>query len=328
MKNYKGILNKIFTANEANFEELALDIFHFQYNNNSIYKHFVDYLKINPKSIKDIQAIPYMPIDFFKSHIICTNPIKYEQIFRSSGTTGQLQSQHFIKNTSIYKNSYLSGFNHFFGPPSNYHFIGLLPSYLERNDASLVNMVDGLMEASGQNCKDFFLYDFEKCIAAIKKAEDKGKKVFIIGVTFALLDLLDFSEINLSNHIVLETGGMKGKRKEIIREELHHILKKGFKLDKIHGEYGMTELLSQAYSLGDGIFSCPPWMKILIRDPLDPYDVGYKTKKGAINVIDLANIFSCSFIATSDIGALHKSGSFEVLGRMDNAELRGCNLMY
>lgn len=328
MINNINIQEKIFSINNQNFEDLVFEIFNIQYNQNPVYKEFVDYLKLIPSKIQNIQSIPFLPIEFFKTHEVKTGNWKPEHIFRSSGTTAQITSQHFIKDLQLYEDSFVNGFEYFFGNTNQYQFVGLLPSYLERNDASLVYMVDGLMKKSGQKAKYFYLYDFENCAATLEWLKENGKTIFLTGVTFALLDFIEKHKIDLKNHIVLETGGMKGKRKEIIRADLHQQLKASFNTNTIHGEYGMTELLSQAYSKGDGIFECPPWMKILIRDPLDPFDVTFDSSKGAINVIDLCNVHSCSFIATQDLGQLYDNGTFEVTGRMDNAALRGCNLMY
>lgn len=328
MINYTNIEDKIFSVNKENFEELVFEIFKIQYHQNSVYKNYIDFLKINPNKICQIEKIPYLPIEFFKSYKIKTGLWKSQHIFRSSGTTDQNKSKHYIKNLDLYRESFINGFTYFFGNPKDYNFVGLLPSYLERNDASLVYMVNGLMEKSNQKEKYFYMHDYNNCAITLEKLKKNNKKIFLIGVTFALLDFIESYNIDLKNHIILETGGMKGKRKEIIRTELHHRIKKSFNLENINGEYGMTELLSQAYSKSDGIFECPPWMKILIRDPLDPFEISENEKKGALNVIDLCNIYSCSFIATQDLGQLYKNGTFEVLGRMDNAELRGCNLMY
>ena len=324
MEILTNIRDKIFSDKDFSAEELALEFFHIHYQHNPLYKKYVDGLNIEPLSVKDWEAIPFLPIEFFKNHTINLLD-KTDVIFRSSGTTGSTNSQHFVGDITLYQTSFLKGFSHFFGDVRQYHFVGLLPSYLEREDASLVYMVNGLMDASGQRQKDFFLYNSKACAERLETLKKDGKKIFLFGVTFALLELAKLSP-NLQGHFVLETGGMKGRGKELIREELHSILKASFNCTTIYSEYGMTELLSQAYFLTSGHYECPPWMKIMVRDIYDPLDVILEGK-GAINVIDFTNLYSCPFIATSDIGIVYKDG-FDIRGRMDHAEIRGCNLMF
>ena len=338
-------LNNIFNIRtEKEFEEFALHIFKYQTSNNIIYSQYLKALKTDTDRVTEIAQIPFMPIEFFKTHQVITNAATETQnlkIFTSSGTTGAIQSKHCVSDISIYEKSYLSAFNLFYGNIEDHCILALLPSYLERNDSSLIYMVDDLIKKSKHPESGFYLDNYSDLIIQLKKQESKKQKTILLGVTYALLDLAEqfplYKEPVLSltkegkgdfnNLIVMETGGMKGKRKEMVREELHTLLCKGFGVKNIHSEYGMTELLSQAYSKGDGIFNCPPWMKILIRDTNDPFSILSHNKTGGINVIDLANINSCSFIATQDLGKLHPDNSFEVLGRFDNSDIRGCNLL-
>ncbi len=314
--------------NDSDFEQVALRVFHHQYINNSFYQRFCNLLGITKTSVHHIDDIPYLPIEFFKQQKIVSTPYAIEKIFTSSGTTGSITSKHYVKDLTIYENSFRKGFEYFYGDISDYVVLALLPSYLERDGSSLVYMAEQLIKDSNHPDSGFYLYDMEKLIKTLQKDNLKNKKILLLGVSFALLDLVENYDVCLHDHtIVMETGGMKGRRKEMIREELHDILKKGFKIPQIHSEYGMTELLSQAYSKGNGIFYCPPWMKISIRNPEDPLSKTGHYKTGGINVIDLANIHSCSFIATQDLGKTKESGSFEILGRFDHSDIRGCNLM-
>ncbi len=316
-------------ASDANFDKIALQIFEFQYNNNLVYKQFCDLLKKSPESVTSINEIPFLPISFFKTHQIITSKInnKLDILFTSSGTTGVVTSSHYVTDLNLYKESFTKGFNQFYGNPEDYTILALLPSYLEREGSSLVYMFDHLIKQSSNKNSGFYLFNLDELIDKIDFLESQNKKIVLIGVTYALLDLIEKRSFKLKNTIIMETGGMKGKRKELIREELHDILCKGFGVTKIHSEYGMTELLSQAYSKGDGIFECPPWMRVVIRDTEDSLSYIPNEKIGGINVIDLANINSCSFIATQDLGKKYDNDTFEVLGRFDNSDIRGCNLM-
>lgn len=318
----------IFTiSNQKQFDKIALKIFRFQYENNLVYREFCDFLKTDVQKVKSIEQIPFLPIQFFKSHsvISSTNPI--ETTFTSSGTTGMITSKHLVTDLGIYEESYRKGFSQFYGNIEDYVVVALLPSYLEREGSSLIHMVDDLIQLSNQVESGFYLHNYEELIAKLIQLDHAGQNVILIGVTYALLDLVEKHSFQLENTIIMETGGMKGKRKEMIREELHQELCNGFGVKSIHSEYGMTELLSQAYSLGEGIFECPSWMQILVRDTEDALSYVREGKTGGINVIDLANINSCSFIATQDLGKKYPNGSFEVLGRFDHSDIRGCNLM-
>lgn len=307
-----------------------MDIFKFQYENNSIYRQFVSHVHPNPSSIDSIASIPFMPIQFFKSHEVKTTDFNAELIFESSGTTQTTPSRHFVKDAGIYTQSFCKAFELFYGNPSEYCIIGLLPNYLERQHSSLVVMVDELIKQSKHPQSGFYLYEQQTLADTLVSLENNQQKTLLIGVTFALLDFAEEFPMPLNYTSIMETGGMKGRRKEMTRAEVHDELKKAFAVSHIHSEYGMTELLSQGYSKGDGIFNCPPWMKMLIRDEEDPLHIlptSNQKTRGAINVIDLANIYSCSFIATEDAGILYYDGSFEVLGRIDNSDIRGCSLL-
>ena len=353
--------DKIFGVKEGDFEALALEVFRFQGENNPVYKDFMKALKVDPANIRDITRIPFLPVRFFKSHEIKTTAFpagvaepgwEPQAVFESSGTSGSINSHHLVKDISLYEESFTRGFELFYGPVKDWCMIGLLPSYLERKDSSLVYMVDKLIHLSEHPQSGFYLDEYEKLAAVLEELEKHHQKTLLIGVTFALLDFAEKYSLPLRHTVVMETGGMKGRRKEIIRREVHDVLKKAFGLNTIHSEYGMTELLSQAYSKGEGIFYGPPWMRILLRDEEDPlhvqslvfsreslagsqvqgnrlttHDSRLTTLTGGINIIDLANIYSCSFIATDDVGKLNEEGSFEVQGRMDGSDLRGCSLM-
>ncbi len=321
----EGIFN---ISTEKDFLSRSLDTFQFQHAHNPVYRDFCDYLNVDPKSIDSLAKIPFLPIAFFKSKSIVSSPKEPEITFTSSGTTGSLTSKHLVTDLSIYEESYLKGFRLFYGDITEYCVIALLPSYLERQGSSLIYMAEDLIKKSNHPDSGFFLNDYDALFSLLKKLQGKGTKTLIIGVSFALLEFTERYQLHLDqNTVVMETGGMKGRRKEMIRQELHQLLKIGFGVPKIHSEYGMTELLSQGYSKGDGIFDCPPWMRILIRDTEDPLKIQENGKTGGINVIDLANINSCSFIATQDLGKIHTNGSFEIIGRFDNSDIRGCNLM-
>jgi phenylacetate-coenzyme A ligase PaaK-like adenylate-forming protein len=318
--------HKVFGVKEGNFETLALEVFNFQHENNPVYAAYVQALKINPQSVQSIEQIPFLPVSFFKSHAIKTTLFEPEAIFESSGTSGSVNSRHPVKDITLYKDSFIKGFELFYGPVNDWCIIALLPSYLERKNSSLVYMTEKLIHLSEHPQSGFYLDEYEKLFVVLNELEKHQQKTLLIGVTFALLDFTEKYSLPLRHTVVMETGGMKGRREEMVRPEVHDLLKKSFSLDHIHSEYGMTELLSQAYSKGDGVFNCPPWMKVLVRDDEDPFLVK-QSGSGTINVIDLANIYSCSFIATDDVGKLNTDGSFEVLGRMDGSDLRGCSLM-
>jgi hypothetical protein len=336
--------DKIFDVNVAGFEKLALEIFYFQYQHNAIYKAYADMLKVKPENITNLNQIPFLPIGFFKTHRVKTTEFEPQIVFESSGTTQSVNSRHFIKDSALYRQSFVKTFELFYGSINEWCVIGLLPSYVERGNSSLVFMVTELIQQTRHPRSGFYLYEYEKLHKTLSELETTGQKTILIGVSFALLDFAEQFSLPLANTIILETGGMKGKRKEIIRQELHNFLKEKFNVNTIHSEYGMTELLSQAYSRGNGVFHCPPWMKVLIRDEEDPLQVtgqeslvnsellsinDYRlySERGIINIIDLANLYSCSFIATDDAGKLCADGSFEVLGRIDNSDIRGCSLM-
>jgi phenylacetate-coenzyme A ligase PaaK-like adenylate-forming protein len=309
-----------------------LEAFHFQYNNNTIYKKYVDSIGVLPENINSIETIPFLPISFFKTHEVKTTSFEPETIFESSGTTGDNTSRHLVKKISLYEKSFSETFKLFYGNPKNWCVLGLLPGYLERSNSSLVSMVNNLILKSENENSGFYLRDHEKLYQTIVHNEITGQPSLLIGVTFSLLDFAENYSLKLHNTIVMETGGMKGKRKEITRGEVHQFLKSKLGLDTIHSEYGMTELLSQAYSKELGIFHNPPWMKVLIREPNDPFAIianpdDNKSTSGLINIIDLANLYSCCFIATDDVGKIYKNGSFEVLGRRDVSDLRGCSLL-
>ena len=318
--------HKVFNVEKEGFEALALEIFLFQYENSLVYKAYVDALIPDITTIDAVNKIPFLPVRFFKSQNVVTTNFEPEKVFESSGTTGSVNSSHFVKDLLLYEESFLRSFELFYGSIKNYCILGLLPSYLERDNSSLVYMVNELIKQSDNPQSGFYLDEYEKLASVIIELEKKEQKTLLIGVTFALLDFAEQFPISMQCTTILETGGMKGRRKEMIREELHTVLQNAFKVPSIHSEYGMTELLSQAYSNGDGLFNTPPWMKILVRDEEDPLLVK-KTGSGIINIIDLANIYSCSFIATDDAGKIFDNSSFEVLGRLDGSDLRGCSLL-
>lgn len=312
---------------QAEFHSAALAIFKFQYQKNLVYQEFCNHLKKTPSQVKQLDDIPFLPIEFFKSKQLISDRKKPEILFTSSGTTGSKTSTHYVTDIQLYEKSYLKAFEQFYGNISEYCVLALLPSYLEREGSSLIYMVDDLIKKSKHTDGGFYLGEIEILKDKLVQLDNTGNKVLLIGVSFALLDFAEKHQLQLKNTIVMETGGMKGRRKELIREELHAELKKGFGVQNIHSEYGMTELLSQAYSSGDGIFKTPPWMKVLTRDTEDPLSMNTSGKTGGINIIDLANKNSCAFIATQDLGKVYEDGSFEVLGRYDSSDIRGCNLM-
>ncbi|MFD0990220.1 acyl transferase [Mariniflexile jejuense] len=312
---------------EDDFNALALKIFKFQFENNRVYRSFCDLLYIHPSDVKLVEDIPFLPIQFFKTHKVLSSKESVQTTFTSSGTTGNTTSKHLVTNLKIYEQSFFNGFEHFYGSVANYVVLALLPSYLERKGSSLIYMADAFIKASKHPESGFYLNNLSELKNTLIRLDSEGKKVLLIGVSFALLDLIEAYQFRLKNTIIMETGGMKGRRKELIREELHTLLKQGFGVETIHSEYGMTELLSQGYSNKNGIFKCPNWMRILTRDTEDALTLQPKGKAGAINVIDLANINSCSFIATQDLGRVYENNTFEIIGRFDNSDIRGCNLM-
>jgi len=315
-------------SNEQDFNESALAVFRHQAINCEIYRQYISHLGVNPQEVKYYQNIPFLPISFFKSHAVVSSAAPVEITFSSSGTTGQITSKHLVQEVSIYEKSYNKAFELFYGKPSEYCILALLPSYLERDGSSLIYMVDDLLKQSIHPLSGYFLHNHQELFETLNKLKADGQKTLLIGVTYALLDFTEQYQIEFPELIVMETGGMKGKRKEMVRAELHHLLCDAFGVKHIHSEYGMTELLSQAYSKGNGIFECPPWMKILLRDTSDPLSIlSQANTTGGVNVIDLANINSCSFIATQDLGKTHGENSFEIMGRFDNADIRGCNLL-
>lgn len=320
--------NAVFNIqNQSDFKTCALQVFRHQFKNNAIYRSFCDLLYIHSSDVKEVEEIPFLPIQFFKSHAVLSSTQAVQETFTSSGTTGSSVSKHMVTDVSWYKKSYTKGFEHFYGPIEEYTVLGLLPNYLERDGSSLIYMVDDFIKKSNNPASGFYLNNLTELSKTLIALDKKGEKVLLIGVTFALLDLIERQQFKLQNTIIMETGGMKGRRKEIIRNELHEILCAGLGVSKIHSEYGMTELLSQGYSSGDGVFDCPPWMKILARDTEDALTMVGTNKTGGLNVIDLANYNSCSFIATQDLGKVDNNGRFEVLGRFDHSDIRGCNLM-
>lgn len=321
--------NNVFNvASEAEFLEQSLRLFRFQYEHNSIYKQWTDLLKINPKKVNALQDIPFLPIEFFKQHKIVSSPITSKTVeFTSSSTTSQIPSTHYVNDVSLYEKSFLKCFELFYGSPKEYCILALLPNYLQRKGSSLVYMCDKLIQLSGHPFSGFFLDNSDELILKIEELKRYNQKTLLIGVSYALMDLCD-KHISLNeNFIVMETGGMKGRRKELLKPELHGYLKNGFQINPIHSEYGMTELLSQAYSTGNGVFQSPPWLKFLVREVDDPLHIRNNHKTGGINVIDLANIYSCAFIATKDLGIINSENKLELMGRYDHSDVRGCNLM-
>ncbi len=314
-------------TSQEEFTRLALQVFKLQFENNKVYRSYCDLLYRHPSDIKCIEDIPFLPIEFFKSKRILTSGKPVQETFSSSGTTGVVTSKHHVTNLAVYEKSYLKGFSHFYGDIEEYIVLALLPSYLERKGSSLIYMVNDLINKSNNIESGFYLDNLKEIAEKLKRFDEAGKKVLLIGVSFALLDLIEQYRFSLKHTVVMETGGMKGRRKEMIRAELHELLANGFGVDVIHSEYGMTELLSQAYSKEKGVFKCPPWMKVLTRDTEDPLTIQKQGKTGGVNVIDLANINSCAFIATQDLGKTLNERSFEILGRFDNSDVRGCNLM-
>lgn len=323
-----GMQKRIFSIDsEATFNQVCLEVYHHQKVNCSVYGKYIALLGKTETAIDHYTQIPFLPIDFFKTQTILAEGHKAEIIFSSSGTTGMVTSQHHVADVAWYEKSFRTCFQQFYGEIADIAVLALLPSYLERSGSSLIYMVDDLIARSQQPSSGYFLYNHLDLFNTLQALKQSGTKTLLIGVTYALLDFCETYRMDFPDLMVMETGGMKGKRKEMIREELHQILTAGFGVENIHSEYGMTELLSQGYSFGKGLFHTPPWMKVLIRDTNDPLSLVEHGKTGAINVIDLANYHSCAFIATQDLGKLHAAGSFEILGRFDNSDIRGCNLL-
>ena len=321
--NTTNLIDNIFNINTANEAEVINEVFQFQYQNNLVYQQWCKLLEFeNPQ-----YPIPFLPISFFKTHKVICNSFIEQQIFESSGTTKTNNSKHYIKDVAIYKQSFIKAFELTYGNVNDWCIIGLLPSYLERNNSSLVFMVDELIEQSNHTKSGFYLYNFEKLYNTLNELELAKQKTMVIGVTFALLDFAEEFKMNLNHTTILETGGMKGRKKEMTKDEVHQFLQQNLGVNEVHSEYGMTELLSQAYSTKNQIHTCPPWMKVCVRDGEDPLLIK-PFGKGVINVIDLANIYSCSFIATDDVGEVFEDGSFKIYGRLDNSDLRGCSLLF
>ena len=318
--------DRIFNGLPDNFNSRALEVFRYQYSENTLYRNFAERFHANPETARELNQIPFLPVSFFKTDAVSTGAFIPEMIFESSGTTGQIPARHLVRKLAVYRESFVKGFEFFYGDPRNYCFLALLPSYLERGGSSLVFMANELMRLSEHAESAFYLYDMEKLNRVLAKLEKNRQQTLLIGVSFALLDFAEKYAMQLSHTIVMETGGMKGRRAEITRTELHEKLKKNLGVSRIHSEYGMTELLSQAYSSGEGIYRPAPWMKMLVRDEDDPLNLR-ESGEGLLNIIDLANRDSCAFIATDDVVKLYADGSFEVLGRMDNSDIRGCSLL-
>jgi phenylacetate-coenzyme A ligase PaaK-like adenylate-forming protein len=320
--------NKIFNIQTPeDFKQVAFSVFRHQFENNKVYRSFCDLLYIHPSDVHTLEDIPFLPIEFFKSKKIISSLEEVQEVFTSSGTTGSVTSKHYVTDIEFYKESYLKGFAHFYGNIEDYAVLALLPNYLERKGSSLVYMVADLIQRSKNKKSGFYLNNIEELAKKLIKIDQKGQKTLLIGVSFALMDLIEKCQFELKNTIIMETGGMKGRRKELVRNELHALLQQGFGVKNIHSEYGMTELLSQGYSNGNGVFETPPWMKVITRDPEDALSIQKNGKTGGINIIDLANYNSCAFIATQDLGKVHQNGTFEIIGRFDNSDIRGCNLL-
>jgi hypothetical protein len=319
----KSLEEKVFgLSNEKEFTRIALEIFQYQYLTNTVYKAYCEAIHRSPETVLELQQIPFLPIRFFKTHEIISGTFTPQAIFESSGTTGFTTSRHLVRDVSVYEKSFFNCFENFYGKPEELCVVGLLPSYLERVGSSLVYMVDSLIKQSRHPLSGFYLYNHQKLKETLVQLEAQGQKTILFGVSYALLDFAEAFPFRLKHTTIIETGGMKGRKKEITKAALYAELQKAFSLAEVHSEYGMTELLSQAYAV-NGFYKPPPWMKVLLRDATDPFSFSERT--GVINVIDLANIYSCSFIATDDLGRLHTDGSFEVLGRIDNSDIRGCS---
>lgn len=326
MDTFKSFGSLLYSVNDHSFQNIAISLFQHQATHNPIYSQYIQNLSIEVKKVDSLDKIPYLPISFFKSKIIKTGNWQDETYFSSSGTTGMTTSRHYLPNVKFYLEHAEKCFSYFFGDLTNYHFLAFLPSYLERSNSSLIAMMDSFIIKSRSPYSGFYLHNIDKLLTDLNLLRNQPKKVILWGVSFALLELAEKYQPDLSHCLIFETGGMKGRRKEITRHELHLALQKGLNVGSIYSEYGMTELLSQAYAKGD-MFNCPPYMKITARDITDPFKIGLVEETGALNVIDLANYHSIAFIETEDIGKVLPNGSFEVLGRLDNSEIRGCNLL-
>jgi phenylacetate-coenzyme A ligase PaaK-like adenylate-forming protein len=327
LNTFKSFESKLYTVNDQSFTDIALELFHFQAINNPIYRDFIKNLSIDVQSVKNLEQIPFLPISFFKHNLLKSGNWNAEVIFTSSGTGSNGVSRHAVASMEFYLQHALRCFEFFFGPITEYHLLALLPSYLERQGSSLIAMIDHFIKSSMSTHSSFYLHDTDRLLVDIEKLQSDQQKVILWGVSFALLDLAEHCRLDLSKTMIVETGGMKGRRKEITRAELHNVLGNSFSVREIFSEYGMTELLSQAYTRGDDRFICPPWMRVLARELTDPLEKGIRGQTGGINVIDLANIHSIAFIETEDLGKVYDDGTFEVLGRMDNSDIRGCNLL-
>lgn len=326
--NEANFKSQIFNSNILHFDELAVSLFQYQYENNEVYRGYCKHLHIDNTKVNKITKIPFLPVSFFKTHILKTGEFNPEIVFTSSTTSGSIPSKHYVKQELLYEKSFLTAFELFYGKPSDYTILALLPSYLERDGSSLIVMADKLIKLSNKPHSGFYLHNLQQLYETLLLLEKEQTPVLLLGVTFALVDFVEQFPLKLTQTTIMETGGMKGRRKELVRTELHQLLTQKFDVPTIHSEYGMTELLSQAYSKQDGIYTCPPWMKIILTDANDPLTQLPANSTGLINIIDLANIHSCAFIQTSDIGKIHQNESFEVLGRMDQSDVRGCSLMY
>jgi len=325
MVNVSFDLN-IFQVTKNSFETEALALFRFQAEHSPVYRDYIRVLGVDPSKVDRISAIPFLPIRFFKTHTVATTGVKPSLLFESSGTTGTINSKHWVRDPGLYEQSFLQGFHQFYGPPEEWCILGLLPSYMERRHSSLVYMVEELVKRSGHPASGFYLYEHERLAQQLALLEQSAQQTMLFGVTFGLLDFADQYALNLTHTVVMETGGMKGRREEWTREQVHGWLKERWGLGAIHSEYGMTELLSQGYSKGNGIFYSVPWMRLYVRDEDDPLNIR-EQGKGVLNIIDMANIYSCAFIGTEDVGTVYPDGGFEVLGRLDNSDIRGCSLM-
>jgi len=324
----QNYIERIFSIRDSEeFAKLALELFRYQANECPIYKDYIQLLRIAPESVNSIEKIPFLPIEFFKTHEVKCGDFTAEAVFTSSGTTGQTVSKHHVRDLQLYVRSFTEAFHLFYGDEKNIVLLALLPSYLERTGSSLIYMCESLIKSGGNPMSGFYLNEHSQLLSVLQQCKDHNKKTLLIGVTFGLLDFAENIKESFQDLIVMETGGMKGRREEWVRARVHQFLSDRLGVQKIHSEYGMTELLSQAYSNGDGLFVCPPWMKVLRREVTDPFEINSDSGGGAINIIDLTNFDSCAFIATQDLGKLHSGGKFEVLGRYDHAEVRGCNLM-